>query len=147
VYPYRSLIEEDKQETLMTTIDERLRIHYSSIFERVCRAAIWHFPEHFDRVGRWWHGEDEIDVVGVNEKEKIILLGECKWSKKVVGKDLLADLEQKSEKVNWKIGKRTERFVLFSKSGFTEELKDIADTRKNVELFTGEQIDSLLNRK
>lgn len=147
VYPYRSLIEEDKQETLMTTIDERLRMHYSSIYERVCREAIWHFPVHFDRVGRWWHGEDEIDVVGVNEKEKIILLGECKWSKKVVGKDLLADLEQKSEKVTWKIGKRTERFVLFSKSGFTEELKDIANTRKNVELFTGGQIDSLLNRK
>ena len=31
------------------------------------------------RVGRWWHREDEIDLVGVDVDGDAVLFFECKW--------------------------------------------------------------------
>jgi len=145
IYPNRSLIEEDKQETLMKNIHEKLQIHYSSVFEQVCREMIWDVSPDVNRVGRWWQKSEDIDIVGLNEKENTILFGECKWSKNRVDKKLLNDLKQKSEYVKWKIGKRTEKFILFSKSGFTEELKNIAKEKTDLELYDIDQLETIVS--
>jgi len=147
IYPSKSLIEEDKQEILVNKIQEQLRIHFSSVFEQVCREIIWELPRSCSKVGRWWHGDEEIDVIGLNERENVILLGECKWSKNKVGKELLEDLEMKSKNIKWKIGKRKEIFVLFSKSGFTEELKNLEKQRKDLELYDSERLEKVIARR
>lgn len=140
IYPSKSLIEEDKQEILLNKIKERLRTHFSSVFEQVCREIVQKLPYGFSKVGRWWEGNKEIDVIGLNEKENVILIGECKWSGKQVGTDLLNKLTEKSENIKWKIGKREEHFALFSKSGFTEELDNLAKQRKDLELYDLERL-------
>ena len=118
-------------------------MHFSSVFEQVCREMIWKLPLSFTRVGRWWQGDKEIDVIGLNEKENIILLGECKWSKNKVGTELLEDLEIKSKNIKWKLGKRKEIFVLFSKSGFTRELENLAKKRKDLEVYDLDRLENI----
>lgn len=145
IYPNRSLIEEDRQEILMKNIKERLQIHSSSVFEQVCREMIWNVSPDISRVGRWWQKSEEIDIIGLNEKENTILFGECKWSKNKVDIKLLDDLKQKSECIKWKIGKRTEKFILFSKSGFTEELESMAQEKTDLELYDIDRLETVAN--
>jgi len=145
IYPNRSLIEEDRQETLVKNIYERLKIHYSSVFEQVCREMIWEVSPDVSRVGRWWHKGEEIDIIGLNEKENTIFFGECKWSKNRVDIELLEDLKQKSECVKWKIGKRKEKFILFSKSGFIEELENTAKDKTDLELYNMDRLETVIS--
>jgi len=83
-------------------------------------------------------------VVALNEKKKEILFGECKWSKNRVGRKVLYELEEKSEEVKWRIGRRKERFILFSKNGFTRELEELSRERDDLELYDLKRIESIL---
>lgn len=37
------------------------------------------FPVRFKEIGRWWHGEQEIDLVACDPGSDTILFCECKW--------------------------------------------------------------------
>ena len=98
---------------------------------------------HINNIGNWWGknpekmkamNREEIDIVAVNEKTKDILFGECKWSNSLVGVNIYNNLKAKSKLIEWNNEKRKEHFVLFSKAGFTNEMKIIA-TKDNVMLF------------
>lgn len=93
----------------------------------------------FARVGRWWEGNEEIDLVAVNESTREILFGEAKWSNKQVGTNIYEDLKRKATKVNWGSKGRKERFALFSKSGFTPDMKKLAK-RDRVLLFEQDKL-------
>ena len=47
----------------------------------------------------------------------------------------LKKLDKKSEMVRWKNTVRKEEFALFSRSGFTNELKNLASERNDLALF------------
>jgi len=58
-------------------------------------------PFRFTKIDRWWHKNEEIDLVGLNEREKRALFVEVKW-KDLSGKEareILKDLERKAELV------------------------------------------------
>ena len=80
----------------------------------------------FSRIGRWWEGNEEIDIVALNEATHEILFAEVKWSNKQVGTNIYEDLKQKAAKVTWGKKDRKECFALFSKSGFTPDMKKLA---------------------
>lgn len=84
----------------------------------------------FDRLGRYWDKDIEIDLVGINENEEVILFGEAKWSRKAVGTDIFLDLKEKAAKVVWGKPGRYEKFCLFSKSGFTQDMIKMAKKEK-----------------
>ncbi len=88
-----------------------------------------------DYVGRIWNKQTEIDVAAINHAEKIILLGECKWTTSKVGENVLDELIQKVHTLN-KIKDYTVKFVLFSKNGFTGKLIKRAK-KDNTLLFVG----------
>src|SRR5659263_610187 len=88
-------------------------------------------------LGRWWSKNEEIDLVALDEENKTIWFGECKWSNRKVGTEVYQDLRRKSELVEWHAGRRNERFVLFSRSGFTPAMLDLAK-REKVVLAEGE---------
>ena len=105
-----------------------------------------------DRIGRWWgtdasrksgENQEEIDAVALNASTKDILFAECKWSSKLISEDVYLDLKRKSKLVQWHNEKRSERFALFSKSGFTEGMKKLAEEEK-VMLFDLEDIEKAL---
>ena len=85
------------------------------------------------KVGRWWDKEIEIDIVGLGENNKIVF-GECKYSKKLIGLNILNELKEKSKKVIWNNDKREEYYILFSKSGFSEDLIELAKKESNIVL-------------
>ena len=63
-------------------------------------------------------------MVGLNPDAQRVLTGECKWSVKPVGTDVLKKLEEKSYEVDFGFQVKEINFILFSKSGFTKELID-----------------------
>ena len=81
----------------------------------------------------------EIDILGIDEENKTIYFGECKWSRKKVGENVFAELVSKSKLVDWNARKRKERFIIFSKSGFTESMLKLAQER-GIILVEGERV-------
>lgn len=128
VYPYQSYLEIENLKYPLEKISSTFDLWVSKAYERLClESLITHeeidFP--ISKVGRWWSKNEEIDVVGLGEKE--IIFGECKWSKKHVGLSVLFALKEKAKKVKWKNNSREEYFILFSKSGFSLDLIEAAE--------------------
>jgi uncharacterized protein len=138
----RSTLEQGHTGPVRQSIVETLPTHTSRAFEDVCRQAVrtQSFPVECSRVGRWWYGENEVDVVGVNEHTGTLLLGECKWTGEAVGVGLLADLESLESEVRWRGADRSVVYALFSKNGFTDELRTTADGRDDVHLFAPDDV-------
>ncbi len=137
VSPYFVEIESWHAEGAVEEFERFFDQYLGQIFERVCIQFLNSGTE-YNRSGRWWHRGDEIDLVALNESENKILFGECKWSKNKVGIKLLDSLKEKSERVRWKNRKRIEEYALFSRAGFTRELKE--EENKNLRLYTLEDI-------
>ena len=133
IFPNKSQLETDKK-LLLDKIEDTLDQYVSFIFEDVCREYV-NIDHTGYEVGRWWFREDEIDIVALNEREKKILLAECKWSKNPVDVSLLNSLKEKATKVRWNNEDREEHYALFSRSGFTEELKNISKSDPNIQLI------------
>lgn len=47
-------------------------------------------------IGRWWDGEDEIDIVAL-DGEGSYMFCECKWPAKKVGVSVLNELQRKAK--------------------------------------------------
>lgn len=77
--------------------------------------------------GRWWgtnplkKREEEIDLV--LSEETHLLVGECKWKNDRIGVSVFHQLEERAALL--RDGKAL-RYVLFSKAGFTDDLKRLA---------------------
>lgn len=129
VEPNRSSIEEAPDAVYDGTIAPNLPHHVAPTFERVCREAVWEairrgdFTPYAD-VGRWWYGEQEIDIVGLAPADDRLLLAECKWTAEPVGHGLADSLRTKATDVRWGPADRTEEFALFARSGFVDGLRD-----------------------
>jgi len=52
-------------------------------------------------IGRWWYGEEEIDIIGCDDHSATILFGECKWGvlTRKESRKILASLKKKSSHV------------------------------------------------
>ena len=129
VEPNRSSIEEAPEMVYEGTIEPSLPDHVATTFEDVCLEAAWEAvrrgrSDPYSEIGRWWYGEDEIDIVGLAPSDDRILLSECTWTAAPVGHDLVATLEGKAERVRWGPADWDERFALFSRSGFADGLTD-----------------------
>jgi AAA+ ATPase superfamily predicted ATPase len=129
VEPNRSSIEEAPDLVYDGTIAPDLPMHVATTFEDVCQEAVWEGirrgeVEPYSEVGRWWYGEDEIDIVGLAPNDDRILFAECKWTSEPVDNALVEHLQAKAANVRWGPADRDERFMLFSKSGFVDGLEE-----------------------
>lgn len=132
VFPNKSFIHEGEIDYLIDKkMVPRLDLFTSAVFEEVCRCFLRSksLPDgmRFNKTGRWWSRDAEIDILAINEEDNAILFGEAKWSTKKVGADILRDLKEKTARVEWGGPGRKEYFALFSRKGFTAELKKIAE--------------------
>ena len=80
----------------------------------------------YERVGRYWDKNVEIDILGIDDQTKTALFGEIKWSRNLVDVNVFRDLEKKSETIDMLKDFR-KSFLLISKSGFTPRLEAMAD--------------------
>ncbi|XGI83669.1 ATP-binding protein (plasmid) [Halorutilales archaeon Cl-col2-1] len=110
--------------------------YVSPLFERLCQNAI---PDLLDRrfldVGQWWFKEHEIDVLGLTKEG--LVAGECKFTSSPVSEGVLFGLENTAEEVRWseEPADASTQYVLFSRSGYTDDLLRCAESRDDVSLF------------
>jgi len=135
VFPYQSYLEMDD----ITSVEEKIKNDFdhfvANVFETLSIRTMYKlkFPFTMKKYGRWWDKYNEIDVVGIGDDE--IVFGECKWSQKHIGMNILTDLQMKSRSVKWGTENRKEYFSLFSKSGFSDELIQYSKENKNIFLI------------
>ncbi|MEM7533527.1 MAG: ATP-binding protein [Chloroflexota bacterium] len=145
VYPNRSALERNNTTRVQRLVAQTIDQFTGQPFELICQEYIRrHYiddvdvtdpnAEVYDKVGHWWNRNHEIDLVAIGEEA--ILFGECKWSTKAVGTNILDDLKQKSHVALRSIKNPPKRvnYVLFSRSGFTENLQAVAKS-ENIQLL------------
>ena len=144
VYPNMSFIESGHSRIVMDKIRKSLvRNHIAFVYEDVCKERMWEmnaegvWPFYFSKLGRYWDAKEEIDIAAIDPEGKNLILGECKYWQEPVGISVLRDLEAKAKTVAWERNERRVWYVLFSASGFTEELKLEAEVRTDVQLCEG----------
>ena len=141
VYPNRSFIESGHSDIVMSKIKKSLvKNHIAFVYEDVCKERMWQlnaewaWPFNFSKLGRYWDAQTEIDIAALDPEGKNLILGECKYWQEPVGVDVLRSLEAKTNAVSWERNGRRVWYVLFSISGFTDELKALAAARDDVML-------------
>lgn len=131
VFRNRKLLEEGRTNEVLKIIKTTTNFLLSKNYEEIAKEIVLkNLPKNFSEAGRWWNKDAEIDVVGLNNETKEIIFGEAKWSEKKVGTNIYSELKKKSELVDWRKGDRGEYYILFSKSGFTEDMLNIARGEK-----------------
>ena len=121
---------------------EQISNHTGRTFEECAKQFMWRalkekkLPITFKEIGRWWGNnpkerrEEEIDFIATADDSA--LFGECKWRSARVGEDMLDDLVRRAGLFT---GIRCVRFILFSKSGFTDALQRKAAEKGNIFLI------------
>ncbi|MDZ7688397.1 MAG: ATP-binding protein [Halobacteriales archaeon] len=118
------------------TVAPEFADYVSPLFEVLCQRKL---PELLDRrylgIGQWWHKEDELDVLGLTKEG--LVAGECKFTSEPVSEGVLHDLERTVEEVRWskEPSDATTQYVVFSRSGYTDDLKRRAESREDLLLF------------
>ena len=140
VFPSLGLIESGHADVVGERIARNfIDGHVAYVYERVCQEKVWDmaaegaWPFVPTKVGRWWGaGDVEVDVVALDVQGGSLALCECKFWKEPVGANVLRGLEAKAPFVAWRNDSRNVSYVVFSISGFTEELRRLAAERDDV---------------
>ena len=96
-------------------------------------------PFKIRQMGRWWganpatKSEEEIDIIGINEKASSAVFCECKYRNDPTDTQILNALIKKAQR--W-TDYTSKYYILFSKSGFTKGVKIIAQEAGNVQLVS-----------
>lgn len=142
VFPNRTLVETGAGEAIWK---KRIEPDYSSymglVFEKICQEylllqnAKGDLPFLFTSIGRWWqnpfsakHEQIEIDLIARDGKD--FLFCECKWRNEKLNLSVLERLKQKADL--FAKGRGNTWFVLFSKSGFSEDVAQASEKEGNV---------------
>ena len=117
VYINKQELEKGNAKIVLKSMKEDIERYISRKFERFIiellpLIEIWNF----EKFGKWWHKSQEIDIVAINEKNREILFGECKWQEQVNAEKILKELNEKAKFVQWNNEKRKEYFAIFAKS-------------------------------
>ncbi len=136
VFPNISELEQgDIDDVYSYDIEPFLASYSSFVYERLCYPVLKKHIQNqtkmrFKDIGRWWQKNAEIDIVGM--AGQTMAFAECKWQAKKVGMDIYNKLLDKAE-CHFDTDKKY--YYLFSKSGFTDELIDVAKTHHALYLF------------
>ena len=107
-----------------------------------------------DQVGTAWTKKAQVNVVGINSMEKTIILGECKWQDKPIGRSILRQLVAKTDEIVPKQGQWQVCYLGFAREGWTDAAHQFAEAHKEngknwhsvgVKLVGLDQVDSNLH--
>jgi uncharacterized protein len=138
-------------------IEPVLAEHVAPAFESLCREWTRRtLGASASRVGSWWgpalnalrksgdRTEEEIDVVGL-QRGRVTMVGECKWRSGRMNVRVLEDLNRYKLPALRQAGTRVAAnpsIVLFSRSGFNDNLTRLAESQGNVRLV---ELDELVS--
>ncbi len=138
IAPHHKQIERGNFDTVLESYRQHHQAFSGYIFEELSNLLLKYTHKSIIiSSGSYWDRNVEIDILALDEKEKIIA-GECKWRNHKINKKELHKLEEKCQKLVLS----PDLIVLFSKRGFSNELLSIAsDTLK---LYSAEDFKVLL---
>lgn len=137
LYPYESFFEIGTTDAILERLQPRLERHIALCYEQLCRDYIRHRLVRDGatvRIGRQWGAHYEMDIAGVNTADELTVLGECKWSTYKVGLSILTSLQSAAEGHKLPLADDIQ-WLLFSRSGFTKELQQHAESTPNIKLI------------
>ena len=149
VYPYKGELELDNMQIVLDEIHKDFKEKFvafayedicKDIFAKLCsNNAISFVPS---RIGSYWlndyDGDTEIDVMSVDHQNKQVFAGECKYHTKPVDAPVYFTLKEKVDnaaEIRKSFPKYNDIYGLFSKSGFTKRMLDIAKENPNILLI------------
>jgi AAA+ ATPase superfamily predicted ATPase len=122
------------------------------VFEAVCSDLLRGLRDSgksrvpdFDAIGRWWHQDQEIDLVGLDQARGAVMFCEVKWSRKRIGKEHLEVLQKKASHVSWGKSDRGESYVFISRGGFHPGARRYARAH-GIQLITLDELDRMCSR-
>lgn len=134
-------IELDRGEIFyQNVVKPKISEFMGSVFEQICRhytliCGVTGKLDYFvTTVGSWWgthpgkHVTTDIDIVGLDKIAKKAVLGECKYRKEPIDRKVYEELLEKDGLISKEY--ETVQYLLFSKSGFTEWVKDHSDKNR-----------------
>lgn len=136
IFRNRSFLEEGRIDEVVTQIQTAMPALLAQNYEKIAKEILLYaFSRHkislsFEFYGRWWDKDKEIDLVAANYHTNEILFGEVKWSNKQVGTNIYDELKKKAQAVEWGRKNTKEYFAIFSKSGFTRDMLELAKKEK-----------------
>lgn len=154
VYPYKGELELDNMQIVLDEIQKDFIGKFvafayedicKDIFAKLCKDGAVSFTP--SRIGSYWlndfDGDTEIDVMAVDQQNKRIFAGECKYHSKPVDAPVYFALREKvanADEIRKAYPNYTVIFGVFSKSGFTQRLLDAANASPDLLLFDGDHI-------
>lgn len=131
VYPNRSLLERGETGQVRRVVADQLEQFTGQAFELICLEYLWRrqsvgklsFTPRV--IGNWWDRQEEIDIMAIGADA--VLFGECKWSSKPLGGNILADLKRKAQIVLQRQPWNNVTYALFARAGFTPALQAQAE--------------------
>lgn len=129
VEPFKESILAEKYEPFYHNFHQHFNAFVGFIFEELCDRYIQtvlspKFDDTIIESGSYWDREIEIDLLCDTRKGEI-WIGECKWTNHKCNKKELRHLEEK-----WlKLSLHPDKIFLFSKRGFSNELRDLKEPK------------------
>ena len=137
VRPNLDLLAQELYDEVERRIVDQLRAFIGmTAFEELCQewtlvqARAGRLPFAVEQVGAHWGGGVQVDIVAINWRDKLLLLGEAKWGTSEVGRQVIRGLiESKTPKVlkalsddgDWQV-----HYTFFARKGFTIAAQELA---------------------
>ncbi|MCL2754828.1 MAG: ATP-binding protein [Oscillospiraceae bacterium] len=155
VYPNKGELELDNTQVVLEQIDSDFITSFvafayedicTDIFAKLCADRSIPFTP--SKIGSYWlndygRQDTQIDVVAIDNKNKRIFVSECKYHEKPVDADVYFNLQSKagkSKEIQKAFSDHEILYGVFSKSGFTDRLLDVAKGNDSVWLIDGSDV-------
>jgi hypothetical protein len=154
VYPYQGELELDNVQIVLDEMQKDFIKNFvafsyenicQNIFAELCKSGQLKFVP--SKIGSYWrndfNGDTQIDIMAVDNTNKAVFCGECKYHILPVDADVYFDLRKKVENsVELQKTFPNYQFIygVFSKSGFTGRLLDLNFNNRELFLINEDQI-------
>ena len=155
VYPFKGELELDNTQIVFEELDKDFIEKFVAFeYENICKNIFVFLCENGkidftpSKIGSYWINDIEnentqIDVMAVDNKRKILFVGECKYHNSPIDAKVYFNLKKKVDE-SCEINKVFNGFKIiygvFSKSGFKSRLLDVASTNENILLINENSI-------
>ena len=139
VEPYKEELKNGDGKKFIENFKKHSERLNSLVYEQLSNAQLIEYYSNSTPIissSSFWNHYSEFDILAINSKKELIL-GECKYKDRKVCKNELNKLKEKAKQSGLKVT----IYVLFSKSGFSNELLSLNDN--NLLLFDKNDLNRL----
>lgn len=123
VYRNRSDYEIGNYDILLSKVKHDFDSLAGREFEKISKEFLIELSKqnklrlNFSKIGKWWHKDEEIDLIALDDTTNDVFFFECKWKelKETTARKILENLKMKSKLVNWRQDSRRDYFGLIAR--------------------------------